>query len=150
MCMSITPTTVFYGSGNYAVSTQAQGGVYQTVGFTAPLSWHGAYSAPTPTGEAILAPTVGLALPHTLFTGESSGFWIHRVFLDGHLVGTFTFTDQQFSIPMQWDRVESVAMPFAGTPEYENPGCHPHTPAPGGVAVLVMAAVFARSRNRKA
>jgi hypothetical protein len=148
--MSITPTTIFYGSGNYAVSTQAQGGVYQTIGYTAPLSWHGAYSAPTPTGEAILAPTVALALPHTLFTGESSGFWIHRVFLDGHLVGTFTFTDQQFSIPMQWDTVQSVAMPFTGTPELEcgRRGCD--TPSPSGAAVLLMAAVFARSRNRKA
>ena len=148
--MSITPTTVFYGSGNYAVSTQAQGGVYQTVGYTAPLSWHGALSAPTPTGEAVALPTVGLNLPHTLFTGESSGYWVHCVFLDGHLVGTFTFTDQQFSIPVQWDRVESVAMPFTGTPELEcgRRGCD--TPSPSGAAVLLLSAVFARSRNRKA
>jgi hypothetical protein len=148
--MAIIPTTVFYGSGNYEVSTQAQGGVYQTIGYTAPLSWHGAYSAPTPTGESIAPPTVGLALPHNLFTGASSGFWIHRVFLDGHLVGTFTFTDQQFSIPMQWDTVQSVAMPFTGTSELEcgRGGCD--TPSPGGAAVLLLSAVFARSRNRKA
>lgn len=143
----MSAVSVFYGSGNHAVSTTAQGGVYQTVGYTAPLSWHGAYSAPTPTGEAVNAPTEAVALPYNLFTGFSDGYWIHRVFLDGHLVGTFTFTDQQFAVPMQWDTVQSVAL--CG-PEPEDPGTHPHTPSPGGCAVLLAAALFTRFRNRKA
>jgi hypothetical protein len=140
--------TEYLGSGNFAVRTTAQGGVYQTVGYTAPLSWHGAYSAPTPTGEAVNAPTEAMALPYNLFTGFSDGYWIHRVFLNGHLVGTYTFTDQQFAVPVQYDYIQSVALPFTGTPECGRGGCD--TPSPSGAAALLCAALFTRFRNRKA
>ena len=140
--------TEYLGNGNFTVRTEAQGGVYQSWGFTSPLGWHSAYSAPTPTGEALNAPTVAVDLPHSLFTGFSDGFWVHRVFLDGHLVGTYTFTDQQFAVPVQYDYIQSVALPFTGTPECGRGGCD--TPSPSGAAALLCAALFTRFRNRKA
>jgi len=142
--------TEYLGSGNFAVRTTAQGGVYQTVGYTAPLSWHGAYSAPTPTGEAVNAPTEAVALPYNLFTGFSDGYWIHRVFLNGHLVGTYTFTDQQFAVPVQYDYIQSVALPFSATEVAGARGDDPCVPSPAGAAALLCAALFTRFRNRKA
>ena len=141
--------TVFYGEGNWQYRTEAQGGVYENWAYTAPLHWHGAYAAPTPTGEAIDPPTMGVAIPHTLFTGFSDGYWIHRVFLDGHLVGTYTFTDQQFSVPVLHDYIQSVAMPFSPA-EAGARGGDPCVPSPGGAAALLCAALFTRFRARKA
>lgn len=146
--MSITQTTL-YGTGNFFYTTEAQNGVYQNYAFTSKLNWNLGYTAATPTGVAIVPPTQTVVLPHNLFMGFSDGFWIHRLFLNDHLVGTFTFTDQQFAIPVNYDRIESVAMPVACTPEPEDPGSHPHTPTPGGAAVLLLSALFVRLRARK-
>lgn len=141
--------TVFYGSGNWQYRTEAQGGVYENWAYTAPLHWHGAYAAPTPTGEAMDAPTAAVAIPHTLFTGFSDGYWVHRVFLDGHLVGTYTFTDQQFAVPVLHDYIQSVAMPFSPA-EAAARGDDPCVPAPGGAVALLCAALFTRFRARGA
>jgi len=141
--------TVFYGSGNWEYRTEAQGGVYENWAYTAPLHWHGAYTAPTPTGEAMDAPTAAVAMPHTLFTGFSDGYWVHRVFLDGHLVGTYTFTDQQFAVPVLHDYIQSVAMPFSPA-EAGARGDDPCVPAPGGAVALLCAALFTRFRARGA
>jgi hypothetical protein len=142
--------TEYLGNGNFTVRTEAQGGVYQSWGFTSPLGWHSAYSAPTPTGEALNAPTVAVDLPHSLFTGFSDGYWIHRVFLDGHLVGTYTFVDQQFSMPVQYDYIQSVALPFSATEVAGARGDDPCVPSPAGAAALLCAALFTRFRARKA
>jgi hypothetical protein len=146
--MSITQTTL-YGTGNFFYNTEVQNGVYQNHAFTSPLVWNNAYTATTPTGDAITSPTVAVGLPHNLFMGSSSGYWVHKLFLNGHQVATYTFADQQFAIPMQFDYVESVALPIACTPEPEDPGSHPHTPTPGGAAVLLLSALFVRLRARK-
>jgi hypothetical protein len=141
--------TVFYGIGNTEYRSEAQGGVYQNWAYTAPLTWHGAYSAPTPTGEALNLPTVAVSIPHNLFTGFSEGYWVHRVFLDGHLTGTYTFVDQQFALPVQYDYIQSVAMPFSPA-EAAARGGDPCVPAPAGAAALLCAALFTRFRARKA
>lgn len=147
--MGISTTTLF-GTGNSVYSLTPQGGVYQSWAYTAPLHWNRDYSQPTPTGEAILAPTVGVTIPHNLFMGESSGYWVHKAYLDGHLVGTFTMVDQQFAIPVLHDRVESVSMgsgfPVAGSVWAD---CDPpDVPAAGTVALLLVAAVGCRKRWR--
>lgn len=140
-------TTTLFGTGNAVYSLTPQGGVYQSWAYTAPLHWNRDYSQPTPTGEAINAPTVGVSIPHNLFMGESSGYWIHKAYLDGHLVGTFTMVDQQFAIPVLHDRVESVSMGTACSSAFSD--CEPpDVPAAGTVALLLIAAVGCRSRIR--
>ena len=139
---------VFYSEGNWQYRTEAQGGVYENWAYTAPLHWHGAYAAPTPTGEGLNAPTAAVAMPHTLWSGFSDGYWIHRVFLDGHLTGTYTFVDQQFTLPVQYDYIQSVALPFS--PEIAAGRHGGDCPSPGGAAVLIAAAVFTRFRARGA
>lgn len=99
--------TTFFGEGNFFYTTAVQNGVYQNVAFTSPLEWRNAYTAPTPTGSSIIAPTNGVNFPHKMLIGNSEGFWIHRVFLDGHLVGTFTMVDQQFLY--LWNMIGSKA-----------------------------------------
>jgi hypothetical protein len=141
--------TVFYSEGNWQYRTEAQGGVYENWAYTAPLHWHGAYAAPTPTGEALNAPTAAVAIPNTLWSGFSDGYWIHRVFLNGHLTGTYTFTDQQFTLPVQYDYIQSVAMPFSPA-EAGARGDDPCVPSPGGAVALLCAALFTRFRARKA
>ena len=141
--------TVFYGEGNWEYRTEAQVGVYENWAYTTPLHWHGTYAAPTPTGEALYAPTAAVAMPHTLFTGFSDGYWTHRVFLDGHLVGTYTFVDQQFAVPVLHDYIQSVAMPFSPA-EAAARGDDPCVPAPGGAVALLCAALFTRFRARGA
>lgn len=145
--MSITTTTLF-GTGNSVYSLTPQGGVYQSWAYTAPLHWNRDYSQPTPTGEAITAPTVGVSIPHNLFMGESSGYWIHKAYLDGHLVGTFTMVDQQFAIPVLHDRVESVCMGGIELDGDDIDGEVPDVPAAGTVALLIIAAAGCRRRGR--
>lgn len=140
--------TTLYGIGNWEYRTAAQGGVYENWSYTSPLQWHRAYSAPTPTGEAITLPTESVSLPHTLFTGFSDGYWVHRVFRDGHLTGTYTFVDQQFALPIQYDYVQSVALPMSRETA-GSAGGDPCVPSPAGAAVLLCAALFGRFRNRK-
>lgn len=141
-------TTTLFGTGNSVYSLTPQGGVYQSWAYTAPLHWNRDYSQPTPTGEAITAPTVGVSIPHNLFMGESSGYWIHKAYLDGHLVGTFTMVDQQFAIPVLHDRVESVCMGGIELDGDDIDGEVPDVPAAGTVALLLIAAVGCRSRIR--
>ena len=145
--MSISTTTLF-GTGNAVYSLTPQGGVYQSWAYTAPLHWNRDYSQPTPTGEAITAPTVGVSIPHNLFMGESSGYWVHKAYLNGHLVGTYTMVDQQFAIPVLHDRVESVNM-GAGFVGSVSGDCEPpDVPAAGTVALLLIAAAGCRRRGR--
>lgn len=145
--MSITTTTLF-GTGNAVYSLTPQGGVYQSWAYTAPLHWNRDYSQPTPTGEAITAPTVGVSIPHNLFMGESSGYWVHKAYLDGHLVGTYTMVDQQFAIPVLHDRVESVCMGAIELDGDDIDGEVPDVPAAGTVALLLIAAAGCRRRGR--
>lgn len=156
--MSIATTTL-YGDGNFFWRSSAQGGVYESTAYTARLDWNTAYTAPTPTGEALFAPTAAVAYPHTLFTGVADGFWVYRVWLDGHLMGTYTFVDQEFSIPIPFSNIEVVSMgtgiPVEGVPEpLCGHGHHGHhgggdCPSPAGAAVLLLGALFApRKRSR--
>lgn len=146
--MSIAQTT-FYGSGNFFYNTTAQNGVYQNHSFTSPLKWEMAYTAPTPTGVALNSPTESAAFTHTVFMGQSDGYWVHRVFLDGHLTRTYTFVDQQFSIPIQFDYIQSVAMPFSPSAGAGMNGGDPCHPSAGGIAALLVSAVMVRWRKRK-
>lgn len=148
--MSIVQTTI-YGDGNFFYNTTSQNGVYQNHAFTSQLKWNLDYTAPTPTGEAINLPTQSVDLPHTLFVGFSDGYWVHRLFLNGHLVKTFTFSDQQFSIPIQYDSVQSVALVSSPTQGQGIECDHRHDgdcPAPSGAAALIICALMSRTRKR--
>jgi hypothetical protein len=72
-------------------------------------------------------------------------------------MGTYTFVDQEFSIPIPFSNIEVVAMgtgiPVEGVPE---PLCdHRHhgggdCPSPAGAAVLLIGALFARQCRSRA
>ena len=148
--MSITQTT-FYGTGNFFYNTNAQNGVYQNHAFTSPLKWELAYTAPTPTGVAFVQPTESVSIPEDIFMGFSDGFWVHKLFLNGHLVGTYTFVDQQFALPVKYDYIQSVAMPVSsmGMGVGGVAGEDPCVPSPTGAATLLLAALFCGTRSRK-
>ena len=153
--MSIVNSTVsvstLYGSGNRVLQTAYQGSTYQEWAYTTPLLWDASLSRPTPTGGAIVPPTVGMEYPHNLFTGVADGYWVYHLFLGGHHQHTFTFTDQVFAVTVPFDRVESVSMGSTIPGPYTGPvrnDCD--VPAPAGTAVLICAALFSRCRNRKA
>lgn len=156
--MSIANSTgsvsTLYGSGNRVLQTAYQGSTYEEWAWTTPLLWDASLSRPTPTGSAIVPPTVGVEYPHDLFTGVADGYWVYHLFLGGHHQHTFTFSDQVFAVTVPFDRVESVAMGGSTIPgPYTGPvrgDCGPDVPAPAGAAVLLCAALFTRFRNRKA
>jgi hypothetical protein len=71
-------------------------------------------------------------------------------------MGTYTFVDQEFSIPIPFSNIEMVAMgsgiPVEGVPEpvYDH-GHHGggDCPSPAGAIVLLIGAMFApKNRNR--
>lgn len=107
--------SILYGVGNKVTESNAEGSTYVDFSYTSPLSFTGALEHPVPTNEGIYTPTVGHSYPNVVFMGVADGFWVHRVFLDGHLVQTFTFMDQHFTIPIQFDFVESVSMQMSPT-----------------------------------
>jgi len=155
--MSITNATVsvstLWGTGNRIIETANQGSTYEGWGWTTPLLWDGALAQPTPTGTAVIAPTVGVEYPHNLFSGTADGYWVYHLFLGGHHQYTFTAMDQAFAMSVPFDRVESVALPFSVSPTAGVAGVadeDPCVPSPGGAAALLCAALFTRFRNRKA
>lgn len=156
--MSIVTATVsvstLWGTGNRILETANQGSTYEGWGWTTPLLWDGALAQPTPTGGAIVPPTVGVEYPHNLFTGTADGYWVYHLYLGGHHQYTFTAVDQAFAMAVPFDRVESVSVGISPlTPSqcghgHGGGGCD--TPAPAGAAVVLCAALLTRFRQRKA
>jgi hypothetical protein len=141
--------TTLLGDGNFFYTTEAQNGLYQNHAFTSPLEFRLEYTAPTPTGVAISPPTNGVDLPHTMFMGNSEGYWIHRLFLNGHLTKTVTMVNQQFSMPMQFDRVESLAMSFSpstGEIECRRGG---DCPSPAGFAAIMVGVLLVGGKRSR-
>ena len=152
--MSIVTATVsvstLWGTGNRILETANQGSTYEGWGWTTPLLWDGALAQPTPTGAAVIAPTVGMEFPHNLFTGEASGYWVYHLFLGGHHQYTFTAMDQAFAMAVPFDRVESVSLGVSPLAAAVPVGSDCDVPAPAGAAVVLCAALLTRFRQRKA
>lgn len=138
--MLYTTNTIFYETGQKFHNIEDQGAVYVENSYTGPLTFDAATSMPTPTGEAIVGATEPSAVfLSRFFGGHSEGFWIHKVYYQGNLVGTFQMVDQEFAIPMVFDRIESVSMPSASDFLTTD---HPTPSIPGPSVVLVFCAAL--------
>lgn len=159
---------VLYGQGLLPHTIRWQGSTYLSQSYGAPLTFTQNFSSATnwwtPALEGQTQPLAQYS--QTLLIGDVQGLWIFRVFLDGNLVGTFTFADQQFTIPVRFDRVEAVAlggMPFGSSsafvtatgwnstpPVADDPP--PTVPGPGVAltcAVAAFLAAWGRGRKRR-
>lgn len=157
-----------YGQGLLPHGVRWQGSTYITQAYGAPLTFTQDFSFPSGWWEkAIEGSTMPAAeYNQTLFIGDVQGFWIFRLYLDGNLVGTYTFSDQQFVVPVTFDRVEAVAMggmPFGNSSatvtatgsvpntDPSTPVTDPAVPAPGVALTCAIAATLAlwgQGRNR--
>jgi len=156
-------SSIFYGSGNKPYTASYQGSTYTTQTYCEPPLFKAALTMPTEFGASISGHSNALASYNsTMLTGEVSGLWIYKLFLNDQLVGVYQFSDQAFSFSVTFDRIEGFcmgvpltpgtsALPYLGTPESEDPVPAPASvpvPAPASVVVLLCAALVGLRRKR--
>ena len=149
MLATISTSTTFNSNGQFFSRSEYQGALYQESHFANPLKWDNQFTITEPLGEALNNNTVANypMMPNEYFMGSFDGFWIHKIFSEGRLVMTVQTVDQDMFIPVQHDRVESIAMSSGFLPATAD--CKPpDVPAPGVLAVLGIAAVVG-IRKRK-
>ena len=142
--------STIYGEGQNFSKSVDQGSTYLGVSYAQPLVFNPNFDVTTPIRASLYRPTVSNypQVDKSFFMGSFDGFWVHKVFNDGHLVMTVQGVNQQMFIPVQHDRVESVSMSFgAETIPYDGP-VRPPVPSPGVSAMLGLAALFAWGRKR--
>jgi hypothetical protein len=143
----ITSVSTLYMSGQVIDRSVYQGSTYLGEHFDKPLTFDLSYTMPVPTTEAINLPTVPVSIVgNNLFMGRAEGYWIYKIYNNGNLVKTIQMVDQDFTIPIQYDRIESVCMNLV--PEELTDDPHPHVPSPGMGLLVAMASVVAFSRRR--
>jgi hypothetical protein len=144
--------STIYGEGQKFYESINQGSMYMEVSYTNPLKFDSNFTITEPIGEAIVHPTVSNyampPMPH--FMGTFSGFWVHEIYRDGHLVYKTQGVDQDLYIPIQHDQVESVSMGNMTNEVIPCPDCpvRPPIPAPGTGILIGIAAVCAFTRSR--
>jgi len=152
----VTDATL-YGNGMLPHAVRWQGSTYLSQSYGAPLTFTQDFSSATNWWTpALEGQTQALAeYNQNLLVGNVEGFWIFRLYLDGNLVGTYTFFDQSFTVPVTFDRVEAVAMggvPFGSSSAFvtvarwnSSPPVtdEPAIPAPGVALTCAIAALFA-------
>jgi hypothetical protein len=147
--MSYAVSTI-YGEGQKFASSINQGSMYMEVSYTNALKFDNNFTITQPRSDAIVEPTVSnyVAMDRPFFMGTFEGFWVHKIYNDGHLVYTIQGVDQDMFIPIQHDIVESVSMdlPTESIP-YDGP-VRPPVPAPGVTAILGIAAFVASLKKR--
>ena len=156
-------SSIFYGSGNKPYTASYQGSTYTTQTYCEPPLFKAALTMPTEFGASISGHSNALASYNsTMLTGEASGLWIYKLFLNDQLVGVYQFSDQAFSFSVTFDRIEGFCMgvpltpgtpavPYLGTPESEPPVlalASVPVPAPASVVVLLCAALVGLRRKR--
>lgn len=142
--------STIYGEGQKFYSSVDQGSTYLGVTFAEPLRFDTNYSITEPRSAAINQPTVINydAPAHDYFVGTFSGFWIHNIHRDGHLIHTVQGVNQDLFIPIQHDYVQSVSMSFsAETIPYDGP-VRPPVPAPSVCSALLLGLAVASLRKR--
>lgn len=150
MSLVTNSSTTFYGIGNHEYSVENQGSTYMLTNYGNPLQFRSAFSMTEPMGDAINTPTQASAtFPHTLFQGSSDGFWVHKLYLNDHLVGTYRMCNQQFSIPIMYDRIESVSLPVSPVEGSPTECTRGHDcPEPGAFILLLVGAFVFFNRYR--
>ena len=144
----LTSMSTLYMPGQIIDRSVYQGSTYLGEHFDKPLTFDMSYTMPTPTTEAINPPTVPASIiGYNLFMGKAEGYWTYKIYNNGNLVKTMQMVDQEFAIPMQHDRVESITIPFGGT-DPDTCGRGNDCPSPAGAALIVIASAFAYGRKR--
>lgn len=149
--MSYTNISTIYSEGQKFYQTINQGSVYMEVSYTNPLKFDPNFSITQPYGNAIAGTTVSnYSMPaHDYFMGNFAGFWVHRIYREGHLVYTVQGVDQDLFIPIQHDEIRSVSLnTVSESIPYDGP-VRPPVPAPGVSAMIGIAAIVLVSRKRK-
>jgi hypothetical protein len=142
--------STIYGEGQHFYTTIDQGSTYLGFSFTSPLNFNYNYSITEPRGPALNLPTVvNYSAPsNNYFMGNFSGFWVHNIYRDGHLVYTTQGVNQQLFIAIQHDFVESVSMSFASESiPYDGP-VRPPVPGPSVISALAVGALVFAARKR--
>jgi hypothetical protein len=119
------------------------------VSYTNPLKFDPNFTITTPRDEAYVEPTISnyAAPAHDYFMGNFTGFWVHKIYRDGHLVYTTQGVNQDLFIPMQYDTIQSVSLNVSETIPYDGP-VRPPVPAPGVGVMLGLAALCVWGRKR--
>ena len=149
--MSYTNISTIYSEGQKFYQTINQGSVYMEVSYTNPLKFDANFSITQPYENAIAGTTVSnYSMPaHDYFMGNFAGFWVHRIYREGHLVYTVQGVDQDLFIPIQHDEIRSVSLnTVSESIPYDGP-VRPPVPAPGVSAMIGIAAIMLVSRKRK-
>ena len=125
-----------------------QGSMYVEVSYTNRLTFDSAYTMMEPWGNAIEPPTVAVtSFSSNLFMGTADGLWIYKIYNGGVLVKTIQMVDQQFAIPIMYDRIESISMGALQMTESSGAAPTP-VPSPGMGVILGMSAFISLKRKR--
>ncbi len=139
--------STLYSAGQIFHDSVYQGSMYVEVSYKDILKFDSAYTMMEPLGNAIEPPTVAATnFSSNLFMGTADGLWVYKLYNGGVLVKTVQMVDQQFAIPIMYDRVESVCMGAIQTMPLV--GNAPPVPSPGVLVILGIAALCFLKRQR--
>ena len=139
--------STLYSAGQIFHDSVYQGSMYVEVSYKDILKFDSAYTMMEPLGNAIEPPTVAVtSFSSNLFMGTADGLWVYKLYNGGVLVKTVQMVDQQFAIPIMYDRVESVCMGAIQTMPLV--GNAPPVPSPGVLVILGIAALCFLKRQR--
>lgn len=144
--------STIYGEGQKFYESINQGSMYMEVSYTNPLKFDPNFTITTPRDDSLSNMTVSnyAMPPRNYFMGNFAGFWVHKIYRDGHLVYTTQGVNQDLFIPIHHDRIESVSMNVAADVipgPYDGP-VRPPVPSPGVSVMLGLAALCAWGRKR--
>ena len=149
--MSTIKSTI-YGQGQKFSQSTYQGSTYLEATYTNQINFDSNFNITNSIKPSLYGSTVNNypEVDKPFFMGSFDGFWIHKIYNDGHLVMTIQGVDQDMFIPIQHDRVESVAMETVTNEVIPCPDCpvRPPIPAPGTGILIGVAAVCAFTRSR--
>lgn len=151
--MSIVKSTI-YGQGQKFSESTYQGSTYLEATYTNQILFDSNFNVTNPTRQSFYGSTIS-NYPETsmsFFMGSFEGFWFHKIYNDGFLVMTVQGVDQDLFIPVQHDRVESVALETITNGTIPCPDCpvRPPVPAPATGILLCLAAICTFTRSRAA
>lgn len=144
------PTSITFSLGQKFAFSQNEGSTYLGMAYTEPQSFTPTLSVTEPIHPAILTPTVANypVTDNPFFMGSFDGFWIHKLYVNDHMIASVQTVNQEFFAPIYHDRVESVSM---GTVSLQPcvSDCDPGVPAPGALAcICIGTALLSRKRKR--
>ena len=141
-------SSIFYGSGNKPYTASYEGSTYTTQEYCHLPEYKAALTMTTEFGGSISGHTQPLAAYDSqLFSGKAVGVWVYKLYLQGHLVGTYQFSDQVFCFPATFDRVEGYCLSVSTTPSIASDNTQA-VPNPSSLLILAFAA-FAAIKRRK-